>query len=148
MALKSKIKNAQALEVNGLKFKSKLELFCYNELIKAGITDFKYEEDKFILMEGFEFNCNSYELKKDKTIDLATKNIRPITYLPDFTRLDSKGNGWILECKGYPNDAFPLKWKWFKQHLMENDYNVTLYKPNNQMNVLKMIELIKNEYYA
>ena len=50
---KGKIKNATSLEVNGLKFKSKLELFTYNKLVDAGFEDFKYEEVKFQLMEPF-----------------------------------------------------------------------------------------------
>jgi hypothetical protein len=145
---KGKIKNAVSLVANGLTFKSKLELFTYNKLIEAGIIDFKYEEKKFVLLEAFEFTNESYELKKDKSLVNASKNIRSITYLPDFTNIDDFNNGWVLECKGYPNDAFPLKWKWFKDHLVKNNYNVTLYKPNNQANVLKTIELIKNKYYV
>jgi hypothetical protein len=31
---------------------------------------------------------------------------------------------------------------------MDNKYNVSLYKPDNQKNVLKCIEMIKNKYYA
>jgi len=147
-ASKGKIKNAHALEANGLKFKSKLELYTYNSLLNYGITDFQYEEVKFELLEQFETTFDSYEVKKNKSYEPANKSIRSISYTPDFTRLDEKGKGWIIECKGYPNDAFPLKWKWFKQHLMENDFEVTLYKPNNQANVLKTIELIKEKYYA
>jgi len=145
---KGKIKNAHALEVNGLKFKSKLEVFTYNALLDADITNFKYEEVKFELLEQFETNFDSYEVKKDKSYVTANRSIRSISYTPDFTCLNEKDEGWIIECKGYPNDAFPLKWKWFKQHLMENDYSITLYKPNNQANVLKTIELIKEKYYA
>jgi len=145
---KGKIKNATKLEQHGLTFKSKLELFTYNKLIEAGITDFKYEGYKFLLMEPFECNFDSFEVKKDKSFDAVNRNIRAITYLPDFTRLDERGNGWILECKGFPNDGWNNKWKTFKQHLMENDYTVTLYKPNNQANVIKAVELIRSKYYA
>lgn len=144
---KGKIKNATKLEIDGLVFKSKLEFFTYNKLKEAGITNFKYEEEKFQLLDPFEFTYDSYELKKDKSFDRVNPNIRAVTYLPDFTCIDDKGKGWILEVKGFPNDAFPLKWKWFKQHLLENDYEVTLFKPNNQANVLKAIQLIKEKYY-
>ena len=144
----SKIRNATKITQDGLEFKSKLELFTYNELLKAGINDFKYEETKFQLLEPFEHSFNSYEVKKDKSFDTVTNKIRAVTYLPDFTRIDDLGNGWIIECKGYPNESFTLKWKWFKQHLMENDYTVDLYKPNNHTNVLKTITLIKEKYYA
>lgn len=145
-ASKGKIKNATALEVNGIKFKSKLELFTYNKLLEAGINNFKYEELKFTLLEGFEFTNNSYEVLKNKSFEVVTNKIRPITYLPDFTCVDENKNGWIIEVKGYSNDAFPLKWKWFKDHLVNEGYNVTLFKPNNQQNVLKAIELIKQQF--
>ncbi len=152
---KGKIKNATSLVSNGLTFKSKLELFTYNKLNEHGITGFKYEEMKFVLLEAFEFNApsieayekTSKEAGKSRFYEEVTTAIRPITYLPDFTHVDDNKQGWIIECKGYPNDAFPLKWKWFKEHLVKNGYNVTLYKPNNQQNVLKTIELIKQKYY-
>lgn len=144
---KGKIKNATALEVNGMKFKSKLELFTYNKLLEAGIDNFKYEELKFTLLEAFEFNNSSYEVMKDKSFVEATHKIRPITYLPDFSCVDENTKkGWIIECKGFNNDAFPLKWKWFKDHLVNNGYDVVLFKPNNQQNVLKTIELIKQKF--
>lgn len=144
---KGKIKNATSLEVNGLKFKSKLELFTYNKLIDAGFKDFKYEEVKFQLMEPFTYNNESIELRKDKTFDTMTPNIRGITYLPDFTCINEDKTGWIIEVKGYANDGFANKWKYFKEYLVKNGYNLTLYKPNNQQNVLTTINLIKTKYY-
>lgn len=140
----SKIKNAVSLEVNGLKFKSKLELFTYNKLIEEGIEDFKYEEVKFQLMEPFIYNNESIELMKDKSFRANTNKIRGITYLPDFTFIKEDKTGWIIEVKGYANDGFANKWKYFKEYLVKNGYNIKLYKPNNQQNVLKTIELIKN----
>lgn len=101
-----KIKNATSLEVNGIKFKSKLELFTYNKLLENNIKDFKYEEYKFTLLNPFEFRNSSYEVRKDKTFDTVTNNIRAITYLPDFTCInDETKEGWIIEVKGYSNDA-------------------------------------------
>lgn len=149
-----KVRNAVSLEWNGLSFKSKLELFTYQKLIENNITNFKYEKDKFTLLEGFSFNNDSIEQhertidnNKVKLYDKVVESIRPITYLPDFTCINEDKTGWIIECKGYPNDAFPLKWKMFKNHLVKNGYNVTLYKPNNQQTVLKTIEMLKNKYY-
>lgn len=142
---RSKVKNAVSLEYNGLKFKSKLELFTYNKLLESGLDKFKYEEVKFQLMEPFTYNNESVELKKDKTYDVMTNNIRGITYLPDFTCINEDKTGWIIEVKGYANDGFANKWKYFKEYLVKNGYNLKLYKPNNQQNVLKTIELINNE---
>ncbi len=154
-ANKGKIQNAtRALGVNGLQFRSKLELFTYTKLLEAGIKDFKYEEDKFILLEPFEFKNESIEAYertveggKVKIFGDVNKSIRSISYLPDFTCIKEDKTGWVLEVKGYNNDAFPNKWKYFKEHLMKNNYNIDLYKPNTQGNVLKCIEMIKKKYY-
>lgn len=154
----SKIKNTKSLELeNGLKFRSKLELFTYQKLLGAGIDNFDYEKEKFVLMEAFEFPNESIEAFETKTKDVGKSKyfddvdhkIRSITYLPDFTCINHETKqGWILEVKGYANDSFPLKWKMFKSWLVKHNYTVTLYKPNNQQNVLKCIELIKNRYYG
>ena len=150
-----KIRNAKKLEINGLKFRSKLEAFTYQKLVENGITDFKYEADKFVLQEAFEYNNESYEAYERKEGKQYVKNfsdvdhkIRSLTYLPDFTRINpATKTGWILEVKGYNNDAFPIKWKLFKKYLQDNNYDVTLYKPNTQGNVIKCVELIKSRYY-
>lgn len=106
-----KVQNAVSLVADGRVFKSKLELFTYNKLVESGIKDFAYETEKFTILEGFEFNNDSIEAyertidgNKVKLYDKAVNNIRPITYLPDFTCITNK-TGWIIECKGYPNDA-------------------------------------------
>lgn len=152
---RGKIRNATpTTSRDGVKFRSKLELYTYNKLKEANIKDFLYEEEKFVLMEGFTFENDSvedFESKvggvKTKFFDNVVPNIRSITYLPDFTNINHKTKtGWIIECKGYSNDAFPLKWKMFKRWLTDRGYKVDLYKPNNQKNVLKCIELIKEKY--
>lgn len=153
-----KIKNTKSLELsNGLKFRSKLELYTYNKLLESNIKDFNYEKDKFILMEAFEFpnlsieafETNKKDIGKARYFDDVDHKIRSISYLPDFTNIDHENKtGWVLEVKGYSNDSFPLKWKMFKDYLVKNNYNVDLYKPNNQQNVLKCIQMIKDKYYA
>lgn len=149
-----KVKNAVSLEQNGLIFKSKLEHFTYNKLLENDIDNFDYEKVKFTLLKGFEYNANSFEMYekskdgvKSKYFDVISNSIRPITYLPDFTCVHEDKTGWIIEVKGYANESFPNKWKYFKEWLVINGYNVTLYKPNNRQNVLKTIELIKQKYY-
>lgn len=154
---KGKIRNATSLIVDGLTFKSKLESFTYNKLIENNIEGFKYEQEKFILIPGFTYTEDSIEMyersvrgeegRKTKFYAPVSREIRPMTYLPDFTCINEDKTGWIIEVKGYSNDGFPNKWKAFKQYLVENNYKVTLYKPNNQMNVLKTIELIKEKFY-
>ena len=49
-----KVRNATATTFNGVKFKSKLEKFTYQCLKVAGIP-FKYEEDRFVLIDKFKY---------------------------------------------------------------------------------------------
>lgn len=109
-----KIKNTKSLELdNGMKFRSKLELFTFRKLLESGINNFKYEEDKFVLMEGFTFpneSIEAFETKREgikrKLFEDVDDKIRSITYLPDFTCINPETKeGWILEVKGYSNDA-------------------------------------------
>lgn len=155
---KGKIKNATRLEINGITFRSKLEAFTYQKLKENGINDFEYENNKFVLQHAFTFTSRSTESFEKTERSTGTKlkgfgetkpEIREITYLPDFCCIDPfKKTGWIIECKGYSNDAFPIKLKMFKKMLTDQGFNIDYYLPNNQGNVLKSIEAIKTKYYT
>lgn len=145
----SKIKNARKVEYNGILFDSKLEVFAYTKLLENNINDFKYAEKTFEIIEKFEYNSDTYEVKNTtKEFILFNNNVRAIKYTPDFTRINEETKeGWIIETKGFANESFLNRWKLFKRYLVNNGYNVRLYKPNNQKNVLETINLIKQEYY-
>ena len=49
---------------------------------------------------------------------------------------------FIIECKGRANDTFPIRWKLFKNLVKDQLPHVTLYKPQNQKECDKVIELI------
>jgi hypothetical protein len=67
----------------------------------------------------------------------GNKKILPIKYTPDFI-----GEGFIIECKGRANESFPIRWKLFKK-VVNNDYpHVIIYKPQNQKECDKTVELI------
>ena len=136
----SKVKNATACKANGVSFRSKLELYCYRAFVKAKI-DFNYEYPKFTILEPFEYPSDSWEVNKRKKLyTLVNKQkVRGITYTPDFTNM---AQGWLIECKGNPNDAFPLRWKLFKQHLTKSKQKLDLYMPTNQKQVDHVIELL------
>lgn len=134
-----KVRNATAKVYKGIKFRSKLELFTYRKLEDAGI-DALYEKKKYVLQEGFRYSATVYEPNKTKGYIPTTTKIRDITYTPDF--VDPHGR-WIIEVKGFANDVFPLKWKMFKNYLMQQDDPPVLFLPRNQKQVLETIELIK-----
>lgn len=142
-----RVRNAQPIKVDGIQFKSKLEAYTYNKLKEAKLK-FKYEEDKFEVMPKFQTLGRSYQMTKrkgEKIFIEISPNVRSINYTPDFTNLKE---GWIIECKGNPNDAFPLRWKLFKKHLKDKGLKYDLYLPRNRKQVDETIKQIisnKNE---
>lgn len=134
-----KVRNATSKEYKGIKFRSKLELFTYKKLEAAKIKSL-YEEVKFELQEGFYFTNGSIEPNTKKEFVDNVKKVRSITYTPDF--VDPEGK-WIIEVKGFANDVFPVKWKIFKKHLLDNGLEYKLFLPKNQKQVLETVELIK-----
>lgn len=120
-----KIRNATPTEFNGIQFKSKLEAYTYQSLTKAGI-EAEYEPSHFTLIPAFVYN---------------DEKIRPMTYKPDFV-----GSNFIIECKGFGNDSFPLRWKMFKYTLHLSGAKYKLYLVSTRKQVDEMIDKIKKEY--
>ena len=130
---------AKKVVCDGIKFASGLEKYMYLALKKAKIKA-KYEGKTYIIQEGFEFDNQSYERQsngKGEFKNRGNKKILPNKYTPDFI-----GDGFIIECKGRANESFPIRWKMFKKYVKENLPHVTLYKPQNQKECDKVIELI------
>ena len=130
--------NHKKTMVDGIQLASNLEAHMYRAL-KAAKIPFEYEKKSYVLMEGFHFPNKSYERQSNGRgymVDRGGKKVRSITYLPDF-----EGDGWIIECKGYANDSFPLRYKLFKQLMKDED--VVLLKPQNRSECLEAVEIIK-----
>ena len=86
-------------------------------MLKDANIEADYEKHKYVLLKGFHYPNSSFEDNgKTGFQDKQKHKVRDITYTPDF--VDPKGR-WVIECKGYANERFPLKWKMFKQLLME-----------------------------
>jgi len=124
---------------DGIQFASGLEKYMYQALKKAKIKA-KYEGETFVLQEAFMFNNESYERQsngKGDMVNRGQKKILNIKYTPDFV-----SDSFIIECKGRANESFPIRWKMFKKYVKEHLPRVTLYKPQNQKECDKVIELI------
>lgn len=124
MKQNKKVRNATKVEIDGIKFKSKLEAYTYKKLREANIKA-EYEQHKFELLPAFTFHGNK---------------VRAITYLPDFV-----GKDFIIECKGFPNDAFPLKEKLFKRLLVDISPNCMYYVVHTQKEVNTLVEQLKQK---
>ena len=127
---------------DGITFASGLEKYMYKALKEAKIKA-KYEGETFVLLDGFYFENEVYERQsngKGELVNRGCKRILPIKYTPDFI-----GDGFIIETKGRANESFPMRWKMFKKYINKNDIPVTLYKPQNQKECDKVVELIKSK---
>ena len=124
---------------DGINFASGLEKHMYRALKKAKLKA-KYEGETYVIQEGFMFDNESYERQsngKGDMVNRGSKKILPIKYTPDFI-----SDSFIIECKGRANESFPMRWKMFKKYVKENLPRVTLYKPQNQKECDKVVELI------
>jgi|TARA_B100001287_G_scaffold276326_1_gene286747 hypothetical protein len=131
---------SKKITYDGINFASGLERYTYIALRKAKIFE-GYENEVFQLIEGFDFKNQSYEKQANGKGDYTNrgqKKILGIKYTPDFV-----GKDYIIECKGRANESFPLRWKLFKLWLTKNNIGKTLYKPQNQKEVDRTIQLIK-----
>lgn len=130
---------AKKVVYNGITFASGLELYMYKALKTAGL-DFEYEGRTFELVPSFTFNNKCFERQsngKGDYVNRGNKKVLNLKYTPDFIGFD-----FIIETKGRANDSFPLRWKLFKEWMMHNNDNRTLYKPQNQNECNMTIKLI------
>ena len=124
---------------DGITFQSGLEKYMYIALKKAKIKA-KYEGATYELIPSFNYNKPCYERQANGKGDYKNrggKKIRGITYTPDFI-----GSDFIIECKGRPNETFPIRWKLFKMYLFHTRSEVTIYKPQNQKECDETVSLI------
>ena len=124
---------------DGITFASGLEVYMYKALKKAKIKAI-YEGATFELQEGFMFNTDSYERQgngKGEMVNRGRKKILNIKHTPDFV-----SDSFVIECKRRANESFPIRWKMFKKYVNDNLKHVILYKPQNQKECDKVIELI------
>ena len=130
---------AKKVSFDGIQFASGLEKYMYIALKKAKIKA-AYEGQTYVLQESFAFEVDSYERQANGKGDLVNrgqKKILNIKYTPDFI-----SDSFIIECKGRANESFPIRWKMFKKYVNDNLKHVTLYKPQNQKECDKVVELI------
>ena len=132
---------AKKVMYDGITFASGLEKYMYMSLRKAKIKA-AYEGITYEIFPGFMFDNESYERQANGKGDLVNrgcKKILGIKYTPDFIGLTDE---FIIECKGRANDTFPMRWKLFKKYVKDNLPHVILYKPQNQKECDKVVELI------
>ena len=125
------------------KFKSAIEKYCSDSLRSAKIP-FNYEEQEFMLMDKFRFEHKYFKMtaKRKDMSDRSNSMQQPIRYTPDFV---AKDGSWIIETKGYlpSHHDFPMRWKLFLKHIMDNNLNYDVYLAKNRQQVDQAISEIK-----
>lgn len=138
-----KILNAKPLTVNGIAFKSRLEVMVYTELKKAGFKP-KYEPYTYVLWKGFKPTVPFYDVDKDtKMLKLNDKKIIDIKYTPDF-RFEHNGKTIYVEAKGKENDVYYIKKKLFRNYLETTEKDSLYFEIHTKKQLLQAINIIKN----
>lgn len=125
MIKRSKYGNKK-LEVDGVKFDSKLELFCYDLLTKLNF-DFEFQK-KIILIDGFRYN---------------KKAIRPITLTVDFV-VKHNDIDYYIDIKGFATDVSKIKYKMLRYQLKDNPKTDVLWL-HSQRAILQFLNNLKEE---
>ena len=114
------------LEVNGVKFDSKLELVCYDLLTKLNF-EFEFQK-KIILIDGFRYN---------------KKAIRPITLTVDFV-VKHNDIDYYIDIKGFATDVSKIKYKMLRYQLKDNPKTDVLWL-HSQRAILQFLNNLKEE---
>ncbi|MDO7847663.1 hypothetical protein Q5H92_14940 [Hymenobacter sp. M29] len=142
-----KVRNVETdkvkLTFQGILYKSALEVFCAQELVRNGLP-VHYEEVSYTLQEGFTCPVVSWEAKekkvkgeKVKTYLPVSGKVLPMKYTPDFT-----GPGWVVECKGMVTAEFSMRYKLLKAQLSQQKTPPTLFMPRNREQVSLTVQAI------
>lgn len=142
-SVKRQITRSKKVKEDGIEFSSKLELYMYRALKKAKIKA-NYEGKTFTIINGCQFPMSSYEktAKSKQLHDRGNKKLLPIKYTPDFIDVQDPPR-FIIETKGNPNEAFPMRWKLFKMHLVNEGIETNLFMPRNQKDCDETIAILK-----
>ena len=141
---KRQITRSTKVKEDGIEFSSKLELHMHRLLKKAKIKNI-YEGKTFTIINGCDFPMASYEKTKTKKTlhDRGNKKLLGIKYTPDFIDVQDPPR-FIIETKGNPNEAFPIRWKLFKMHLVKEGIDTNLFMPRNQKDCEEVVTILKN----
>jgi len=119
-----KVANATPLDYDGIHFRSELEAATYR-IFKTEKLNIEYEKHKFTLwQEPKPRTVKIYERFSDKKagfrrFGLNKYKLKDLTFLPDFV-ITLDVIFIVIECKGFPNDRYPVKKKLFIEYLEKN----------------------------
>lgn len=128
MSDRRRVRSANPMEYDGIKFKSLLEVMTYKTLIQEGFSP-EYEKHPFLIWEGFiptvPFFTKNTLKRKDKRCTVLSRNtmtvhkpVNGIVYTPDFY-FEYNGKKILVEVKGFETEVFKIKFKMFRKYVEE-----------------------------
>lgn len=141
---RSLIKSKKVIH-DGIEFASSLEAFMY-KLLKLHKVDFVYEGKTYLLTDKFTYPVECFEkLATTKSEFKDRRSVRKMEYTPDFVGVNEE---WIIETKGRANEAFPLRWKFFKAMMTKLPNPPLLFKPTNQTECNEVVKILIQKGYG
>lgn len=141
--MNNKVKNAQIIEYKDITFKSKLDLMAYKLLEEKGFNP-QYEQNTFIIWQGFKPVVPFFTKNKAKQIINNNKKLINITYTPDIY-FEYQGYKVIIEMKGFTNDVYPIKVKLFRKYIeqLQDSNKYLLFELYTKQQLLTAIQIIE-----
>ena len=103
-AKKGRVKNVTKVVDDGITFDSKLEHYAYVKMKEGGVV-FEIKPE-YILIDSFKY-CG--------------ETVRQMKFTPDYLLTE---HNIILETKGFPNESFPLRLKFFKYKMHKENSEI------------------------
>lgn len=137
--------NSKKVVIDGITFASSLEGTMYKLLKQSGIV-FAYEMKTYTIFDSFKYEGECYERVQKRSKEMVDRpKVSGITYTPDFSDLNEE---WIIEVKGRANESFPLRWKLFKQKMMERENPPMIFKPTKVADCKQVINILLENGYG
>ena len=137
--------NKTKVVVDGIQFQSTLESYMY-KLLKDAKVDNLYEQKAFPLFEKSEYPVECWERFSKRSKQMTDRRgVSKAVFTPDFC--DPHEN-WIIEVKGRALGDFNLRWKIFKDRMMERKDPPILFKPTNKEDCQQVLEILLSKGYG
>ena len=137
--------NSKKTTVDGITFLSKLESVMYQLLRDEGIES-EYEGISYIVLKEDTYPEFCLERVRKNSSEMKDKRkVAKIQYTPDFVDPNEK---WIIECKGYANESFSLRWKLFKHMMMQRKDPPMIFKPTTKADCEQVVKFLKTLGYG
>jgi len=130
---------------DGIRFKSKLETYCYKWLLKSKLK-FKYEPTTFVIQDKEKVPFDIHTSTNKKGMHKRSNTVSSISYTPDFVIYNGDDIVAIIETKGRRNESFPLRIKMFFKYAKGNIPTLKYYfEPSSEKDVDKTMVFLISE---